>query len=109
VDPVLKSLLLFIIIIIINIIIIIIIIIITIIIIIIKRVDIVAVVRLLGIETIYRYLPSVTGLAIDWLGDNLYWMDGSNIFVSRTDGRFLKTLLGRSEVNTDIALDPERG
>ena len=66
-------------------------------------------IRLLGIETIYRYLPSVEGLAIDWLGDNLYWTGEESIFVSRTDGRFRKKFEYHSYENTDIALDPERG
>jgi len=62
----------------------------------------------LGIETIHSNLPSVTGLAVDWLGDNIYWTDEYGIKVSRTDGRFVKTLVNHPDY-TGIVLDPARG
>lgn len=72
---------------------------------------------LLGIETIYRYLPDyVYDLAVDWLGNNIYWIDKHTIKVSTTDGRFRKTLISleRSSYyspnsHRNIVLDPEKG
>jgi len=71
---------------------------------------------LLGVETIFRYLPAVNGLAVDWLGDNIYWIDQEYIMVSKTDGRFRKTLVKLDQSDSDdkdtyrnIVLDPERG
>ena len=71
---------------------------------------------LLGVETIFRYLPAVNGLAVDWLGDNIYWIDQNYIMVSKTDGRFRKSLVRLDHSNgyneytyRSIALDPERG
>ena len=52
------------------------------------------------------------GLALDWLGDNIYWVDASakKIEVSRTDGRFRKSLI---TLNLDrpraIVLNPKAG
>ena len=48
------------------------------------------------------------GIAVDWLGDNIFWTDEFGIRVSKTDGRFLKTLV-RNPDYTGIVLDPERG
>lgn len=48
------------------------------------------------------------GIAVDWLGDNIYWTDEYGIRVSRTDGRFLKTLATHPDY-AGIILDPERG
>ena len=45
------------------------------------------------IQTVHRDLPLVQGLAVDWLGNNIYWLDQGHIMVSRTDGRFKKTLI----------------
>ena len=59
-------------------------------------------------DSIHSNLPSVNGIAIDWLGGNIYWTDEYGIKVSRTDGRFLKTLVSHSDY-TGIVLDPERG
>ena len=71
---------------------------------------------LLGIETIYRYLPDhVYDLAVDWLGDNIYWIAYGAIKVSTTDGRFRKTLISleksgsRQYSHRNIVLDPEKG
>jgi len=71
---------------------------------------------LLGVETIFRYLSAVNGLAVDWLGDNVYWIDQKYIMVSKTDGRFRKTLVKVDQSDyyykytfRNIALDPERG
>ena len=58
----------------------------------------------------------MNGLAVDWLGDNIYWIDQKYIMVSKTDGRFRKSLLkleqnsgGDEYFYKNIALDPERG
>jgi len=59
-------------------------------------------------ETIHTNLPLVEGIAVDWLGDNIYWTDGYGIRISRTDGRYLKTLVSHSDY-TGILLDPEKG
>lgn len=52
------------------------------------------------------------GLALDWLGDNIYWVDagGKKIEVSRTDGRFRKALLTSNlDRPRAIVLDPKAG
>ena len=64
------------------------------------------------IETLHVSIQQVEGLALDWLGDNIYWVDavGKKIEVSRADGRFRKSLIS---FNLDrpraIVLDPKRG
>ncbi|XP_022793617.1 low-density lipoprotein receptor-related protein 5-like [Stylophora pistillata] len=61
-----------------------------------------------GVEIVHNNLPAVKGIAVDWLGDNIFWTDASGIKVSRTDGRFIKTLISHPDY-TGIVLDPERG
>lgn len=60
-------------------------------------------------------LENPDGLAVDWLGDNLYWTDArvnspSEIGVSKLDGSFRRTLynkdLGKPRA---IVVDPNRG
>jgi len=67
----------------------------------------------LGItETLHGGVQQVEGLALDWLGDNIYWVDAGakKIEVSRTDGRFRKTLLTNNlDKPRAIALHPSRG
>ena len=45
-------------------------------------------------------LPGAEGIAIDWIGRKLYWVDNKNdkMYVSELDGRFQKTL-----VETDMS------
>lgn len=64
---------------------------------------------LLGIQTIHRDLPTVKGLAIDWFGNNIYWLVQDRIMVSRTDGRYLKTLKIDPIKDSNLMLDPEKG
>lgn len=64
------------------------------------------------IETLHGGVQQVEGLALDWLGDNIYWVDAGakKIEVSRTDGRFRKTLLTSNlDRPRAIVLDPKRG
>ncbi|XP_012580569.1 PREDICTED: low-density lipoprotein receptor-related protein 5 [Condylura cristata] len=52
------------------------------------------------------------GIAVDWLGQNLYWADtGTNrIEVARLDGQFRQVLVWRDLDNPrSLALDPTRG
>lgn len=52
------------------------------------------------------------GLALDWLGDNIYWVDAGakKIELSRTDGRFRKSLITSNlDRPRAIVLDPKRG
>jgi len=63
-------------------------------------------------ETLHGGVQQVEGLALDWLGDNIYWVDAGakKIEVSRTDGRFRKTLLTNNlDKPRAIALHPTRG
>ncbi len=57
-------------------------------------------------------LQNPDGLAVDWVGRNLYWCDKKTdtIEVSKLDGRFRKILLheGLQEPRA-IALDPSQG
>ena len=62
------------------------------------------------IQTVHRDLPLVRGLAVDWLGNNIYWLGQGHIMVSRTDGRFKKTLIGiQAWHRNPLVLDPEKG
>lgn len=63
-------------------------------------------------ETLHGGIQQVEGLALDWLGDNIYWVDAGakKIEVSRTDGRFRKTLLTSNlDRPRAIVLDPKQG
>ena len=62
-----------------------------------------------GIQTFYRNLPAIKGLAVDWFGNNIYWLVKNHIMVSRTDGRYLKTLSVDYTIDSNLLLDPERG
>ncbi|XP_073255540.1 low-density lipoprotein receptor-related protein 1B-like [Porites lutea] len=63
-----------------------------------------------NIQTVHRDLPLVQGLAVDWLGNNIYWLGQRHIMVSRTDGRFKKTLVGiQAWHRNPLVLDPEKG
>ena len=62
------------------------------------------------IQTVHRDLPLVQGLAVDWLGNNIYCLDQGHIMVSRTDGRFKKTLIRIQAFHRNpLVLDPEKG
>ena len=52
------------------------------------------------------------GLAVDWIGNNLFWTDSKTdrIEVSRLDGRYRKLLLYENmDEPRSITLDPEQG
>ena len=64
------------------------------------------------IETLHGGIQQVEGLALDWLGDNIYWVDAGakKIEVSRTDGRFRKSLITRNlDRPRAIVLNPKAG
>ena len=63
----------------------------------------------IGIQTLYGNQPAIKGLAVDWVGNNIYWLVQDRIMVSRTDGRYLKTLRVDSTMDRNLMLDPERG
>ena len=58
-------------------------------------------------------LATVEGLAVDWIGENLYWVESKidQIEVSKLDGRFRKTLIAGDGMESAraIALDPRVG
>ncbi|XP_078605134.1 vitellogenin receptor-like isoform X4 [Branchiostoma floridae x Branchiostoma japonicum] len=57
-------------------------------------------------------LHTVDGLAVDWLGDNLFWVDsGRNVIeMSRLDGAYRSTFLrNRLDKPRGIAVDPVKG
>ncbi|XP_045762403.1 prolow-density lipoprotein receptor-related protein 1-like [Maniola jurtina] len=61
---------------------------------------------------VVRGLAAAEGLAADWLGGNLYWVDGGlrQIEVARLDGRHRRTLLaGDMDSPRALALDPSVG
>ncbi|CAH3190095.1 unnamed protein product, partial [Porites evermanni] len=62
-----------------------------------------------GIQTLHRNQPAIKGLAVDWVGNNIYWLVQDRVMVSRTDGRYLKTLRLDSTMDRNLMLDPERG
>ena len=63
----------------------------------------------IGIQTLHRNQLAIKGLAVDWVGNNIYWLVQDRIMVSRTDGRYLKTLRVDSTMDRNLMLDPERG
>ncbi|KAI8432507.1 hypothetical protein MSG28_013508 [Choristoneura fumiferana] len=57
-------------------------------------------------------VSTAEGLAVDWVGNNLYWVEGSlhQIEVARLDGRYRRTLVsGDMESPRAIAVDPKHG
>ncbi|KAL7632945.1 UNVERIFIED_CONTAM: hypothetical protein RMT77_016772 [Armadillidium vulgare] len=52
-----------------------------------------------------------TSVAVDWLRDNLYWINGAHntIEVSRTSGTYRKKIIENIHSPTDIALDVTKG
>ena len=57
-------------------------------------------------------LATAEGLAVDWIGGNLYWVESNldQIEVSKLNGSFRKTLIaGDMESPRAIALDPRDG
>ena len=65
-----------------------------------------------NVETLHSGIQQVEGLALDWLGDNIYWVDASakKIEVSRTDGRFRKVLFSTGlDRPRAIVLNPQQG
>ena len=57
-------------------------------------------------------LNTAEGLAVDWMGQNLYWVESNldQIEVARLNGSFRHTLIaGDLESPRAIALDPRHG
>jgi integrin beta 2 len=57
-------------------------------------------------------LSTAEGLAVDWIGQNLYWVESNldQIEVARLNGSFRRTLIaGDMESPRAIALDPRLG
>lgn len=57
-------------------------------------------------------LSTAEGLAVDWIGQNLYWVDSNldQIEVARVNGSFRRTLVaGEMTSPRAIALDPCQG
>jgi integrin beta 2 len=57
-------------------------------------------------------LSTAEGLAVDWIGQNLYWVESNldQIEVARLNGSFRRTLIaGDMESPRAIALDPRFG
>ena len=63
------------------------------------------------IETLHGGIQQVEGLALDWLADNIYWIDavGKKLEVSRADGRFRKVIISNLDRPRAIVLDPVAG
>ncbi|XP_043066692.1 low-density lipoprotein receptor-related protein 1 isoform X1 [Drosophila bipectinata] len=61
---------------------------------------------------IHSGLSTTEGLAVDWVGKNLYWIDSNldQIEVAKLNGSFRRTLIaGNMESPRAIALDPREG
>lgn len=57
-------------------------------------------------------LATAEGLAVDWIGQNLYWVESNldQIEVAKLNGSFRRTLIaGDMESPRAIALDPRFG
>jgi hypothetical protein len=57
-------------------------------------------------------LATAEGLAVDWIGENLYWVESNldQIEVARLNGSYRRTLIaGDMESPRAIALDPRYG
>lgn len=57
-------------------------------------------------------LATAEGLAVDWIGENLYWVESNldQIEVARLNGSYRRTLIaGDMESPRAIALDPRFG
>ena len=57
-------------------------------------------------------LATAEGLAVDWIGENLYWVESNldQIEVAKINGSFRRTLIaGDMESPRAIALDPRYG
>lgn len=57
-------------------------------------------------------LSTAEGLAVDWIGENLYWVENNldQIEVAKLNGSFRKTLVaGDIESPRAIAVDPRDG
>lgn len=57
-------------------------------------------------------LATAEGLAVDWIGRNLYWVESNldQIEVARLDGKYRRTLIaGEMESPRAIAVDPRDG
>lgn len=66
-----------------------------------------------GIEVVIQYgLATTEGLAVDWITDNIYWVESKlkQIEVARLDGSMRTTLIAEGvDHPRAIALDPRFG
>lgn len=51
---------------------------------------------------------------MDWIADNLYWLEEQNdgqgkLVVAKADGRYRRSLITDLQSPTSIAVDPQRG
>jgi len=54
------------------------------------------------------------GVSVDWIADNLYWLEEDKIsqgklVVSKGDGRYKRSLVNDITAPTSLAVDPQRG
>lgn len=57
-------------------------------------------------------IATAEGIAVDWVGENLYWVDSSldQIEVAKFDGRYRTTVVsGQMQNLRAITLDPRKG
>lgn len=65
-----------------------------------------------NIPTVYEQFElHFAGLALDWCGQNLYWIDSSvRIEIAKLDGSYRRTLIWQGlKKAKSIALDPLKG
>jgi len=64
------------------------------------------------VQTLHNSMLQVEGLALDWMGNNIYWVDAQakKIEVSRKDGKYRKILYTETlDKPRALVLDPMRG
>lgn len=75
--------------------------------------DLLVLTDLANIEVVVQTgLSTAEGLAVDWIGKNLYWVESNldQIEVAKLNGSFRRTLIaGNMESPRAIALDPRFG
>ena len=78
-----------------------------------KLFDLLSFLALINIEIVIQTgLATAEGLAVDWIGENLYWVESNldQIEVAKLNGSYRKTLISGNMVSPrSIALDPRDG
>ena len=68
---------------------------------------------LINIEVVIKTgLQTAEGLAVDWIGENLYWVESNfdQIEVAKLNGSYRKTLISGNMLSPrSIAVDPKHG